>query len=120
MLYNKKRKIEYMIFKTIQYISAKYPVVHKYLKSIGYNKQENFFFIDNTGMVVYMLTQQARLYKIYQWCNEPGMESLNNNVLMSAAINQARKEVAENHPYLKAGLESIESKLNIIERTGLF
>lgn len=109
-----------MIFKTIQYISAKYPMVHQYLQGIGYNKQENFFFIDNTGMTVYMITQQAKLYKLYEWGKEPRLEPINNNVLLSAAINQARIEVAVKHFYLKPALESIESKLNIIERNGLF
>lgn len=109
-----------MIFKTIQFISAKYPVVHQYLKGIGYNKEENFFFIDDSGMIVYMLTQQARLYKVFEWGKEPRMELLNNNVLLSGAINQARIGVAFGHPYLKPALESIESKLNIVERNGLF
>lgn len=109
-----------MIFKTIQFIAAKYPMVHQYLQGIGYNKQENLFFIDDTGMTVYMITQQARFYKLYEWGKEPRLEPFNNNVLLSAAINQARIEVAIKHFYLKPALESIESKLNIIERNGLF
>lgn len=108
-----------MIFKTIQYISAKYPLVHRYLRGIGYNKQENFFFVDNTGTIVYMLTQRAILYKVYEHGEEPRLSHTNNIVLLSAAINQARKAVASKHFYLKSALESIESKLNIIERGSL-
>lgn len=99
---------------TIQYISAKMPEIHSYLKSYGWNKQDYAFFICHAydevsqclGECMLMLCPSGEIYFLQPEGDSYSRVTVTNQCVIDNTVMVLQQEVNSRHPYLKQVLET--------------
>lgn len=115
------KKINYDMtkFRTVQYISAKFPEFHSYLKQNGYSNHDSIFIEippelnDNYKTSFLMLRKNGTAFLIPLESADFKLIPIRKWDFLVANVFQIHNEINENHPYLVETLSRFEDSLNL-------
>lgn len=95
-----------MIFKSIQYISAKNKPLHRFLKLQGLNNYSHLFFLDQDE-TYYMISISGNLYKFIPYGETFLIKEIEDKSLLEFLLSLAKEAIDYNQECLRDTYEAI-------------